>query len=101
MDTKFDCSLHSHLIKCPGVLSHEPQASQGELAARPREGPLGDTDAFAFAKCSMHSRTKKLSQESQSAELSLALLMLRVLANYSDTTFSFDDFAFLANGLYR
>ena len=59
------------------------------------------TDAFAFAKCSMHSRTKKLSQESQSAELSLALLMLRVLANYSDTTFSFDDFAFLANGLYR
>ena len=47
------------------------------------------------------SRTKKLSQESQFAELSLALFMLRILANYSDTTFSFDDFAFLANGLYR
>ena len=38
---------------------------------------------------------------SQSAELTLALLVLRILANYSDTAFSFDDFAFFANGLYR
>ena len=38
---------------------------------------------------------------SQSAELTLALLVLRILANYSDTTFSFDDFALLANGFYR
>ena len=38
---------------------------------------------------------------SQSAELTLALLVLRILANYSDTTFSLDDFAFLANGFYR
>jgi len=33
-------------------------------------------------------------------KLSLALFVLRILANYSDTTFSFDDFAFLANRLY-
>ena len=38
---------------------------------------------------------------SQSAELTLALLVLRILANYSDTTFSLDDFALLANGFYR
>ena len=38
---------------------------------------------------------------SQSAELTLALLVLGILANYSDTTFSFDDFALLANGFYR
>ena len=37
---------------------------------------------------------------SQSAELTLALLVLRILANYSDTTFSFDDFALLANGFH-
>ena len=60
-----------------------------------------ESGLFAPVKRAMHSRTKFLSQESQSAELSLALLMLRVLANYSDTTFSFDDFAFLANGFYR
>ena len=38
---------------------------------------------------------------SQSAKLTLALLVLRILANYSDTTFSLDDFALLANGFYR
>ena len=38
---------------------------------------------------------------SQSAELTLTLLVLRILANYSETTFSFDDFALLANGFYR
>ena len=47
------------------------------------------------------SRTKKFSQESQFAKLALTLFMLRILANYSDTAFSFDDFAFFANGLYR
>ena len=54
--------------------------------------PPGSADAAA-QNC--------ITRINQSAELSLALLMLRVLANYSDTTFSFDDFAFLANGLYR
>ena len=34
-------------------------------------------------------------------KLTLTLFMLRILANYSDTTFSLDDFAFLANGFYR
>ena len=34
-------------------------------------------------------------------KLALTLFMLRILANYSDTTFSLDDFAFLANGFYR
>ena len=34
-------------------------------------------------------------------KLALTLFMLRILANYSDTAFSFDDFAFFANGLYR
>ena len=38
---------------------------------------------------------------SQSAELTLALLVLRILANYSDTTFSFDDLAFLADRFNR
>ena len=33
--------------------------------------------------------------------LALALSVFRVLTDYSDTTFSFDDFAFLANGFYR
>ena len=47
------------------------------------------------------SRTKKFSQESQFAKLALTLFMLRILANYSDTTFSLDDFALLANGFYR
>ena len=41
------------------------------------------------------------SQGSLFAELSLALFVLRILANYSDTAFSLDDFALFANRLYR
>ena len=48
----------------------------------------------------MHSRTKKLSQESQSAELSLALLMLRVLTNNADDTLSLNNLALFADRLY-
>ena len=33
--------------------------------------------------------------------LALALFVLRVLTDYSDASFSFDDFAFLANRFYR
>ena len=42
-----------------------------------------------------------LHRESLFAELSLALFVLWILANYSDTAFSFDDFALFANRLYR
>ena len=42
-----------------------------------------------------------LHRESLFAELSLALFVLRILANYSDTAFSFDDFALFANRLDR
>ena len=33
--------------------------------------------------------------------LALSLFVFWILADYSDTTFSFDDFAFLANRFYR
>ena len=58
--------------------------------------------ALCPPKCSMPAaHTYCTTRLSQSAELTLALLVLRILANYSDTTFSLDDFALLANGFYR